>query len=123
MVQIVVVGVGAALGGISRFLVTGTLGSVVSHWPLGTFTVNVTGSFAAGLLAVLLTEQWAVDPYWRLLVLIGFLGSFTTFSTYELETLRLLEAGSLMAALANWLGSAVAGLVGVWGGTVLGRML
>lgn len=122
MRTVVGVGVAGALGALCRY----GLGSLVSErypgaFPLGTFLINVTGSFLLGLLFVLLTERAGLPPTWRTAVTVGFLGAYTTFSTFTLETLRLVEDGALGLAALNALGSLAVGLIAVWLGVSLGR--
>jgi CrcB protein len=90
-------------------------------FPAGTFIINVTGSFAIGFLLAFSTEKFQLDPALRLLLVVGFLGSYTTFSTFEYETLKLLEEGRLLMALVYVLSSVLAGLVAVWAGAAAGR--
>ena len=85
--------------------------------------MNVSGSFLLGLLVTLLGERFAVAPWVRASLTIGFLGAYTTFSTLSLESYRLLEARSYVLAGANLLGSVSTGLVALYGGVVLGRAL
>jgi CrcB protein len=121
---VVGVGVAGGLGALARY----GLGSVVADryagaFPLGTFVINVTGSFLLGLLFVLLTERAGLSPAWRTSITVGFLGAYTTFSAFSLETFRLVEDGALGAAALNVLGSVAVGLVAVWLGVALGRAL
>lgn len=90
---------------------------------MGPFVVNVTGSFVLGLVFVLMTERLSVDPALRSSLTIGFLGAYTTFSTFSFETYRLLEDGARALAFANALGSVAAGLVAVYLGVVTARAL
>ena len=118
------VAVAGALGALARY----GIGSVVSArysgaFPLGTFLINVSGSFLLGLLFAVLTEQVLLSPALRATVTVGFLGAFTTFSTFSLETFRLLEDGALGVAALNALGSLAAGLVAVWLGVSIGRAI
>lgn len=93
---------GGALGALARY---GCVNAVYLWWgrafPVGTLAVNVLGSFAAGVLYVLLLERWAAGSEWRGLLLVGFLGSFTTFSAFSVETMQLFERSAHGAALAN----------------------
>ncbi len=113
--------------------VGGALGTNARHWlsvwvrewagtrfPWGTFLINVSGSFAIGFLAISL-DRWVRTPELRLMVITGFLGGYTTFSAYSLETLLLWERGEPIRALAYLGGSALAGLAAVMLGVVLGR--
>jgi CrcB protein len=99
----------------------------MSRWtsppfPWATFTINVSGSFAIGLLTVALAH-WLPHPNVRLLVVVGFLGGYTTFSTFSFETLTLWERGELRLSLANMVGSVLAGLLAVALGVVTARGL
>jgi CrcB protein len=118
------IAVAGALGALARY---GIEGVVVRHapgaFPWGTFVVNVSGSFALGLVFTLLTERLSVDPSLRSSLTIGFLGAYTTFSTLSFESYRLLEDGATALALANMLGSVLAGLVAVYLGIVVGRIV
>jgi CrcB protein len=121
--RVAVLSVGGVLGVNARFW----LGVAINRWtssqfPWATFTINVTGSFAIGLCTALLA-RWLPHPHARLLVVVGFLGGYTTFSSYSMESLNLWEKGERTLCLAYLLGSVVAGFVAVILGTVLGRGL
>jgi len=92
-------------------------------FPYGTLTVNVTGSLAMGAVYVLLIERMDVDPLWRGALLIGLLGAFTTFSTFSIETLALLENGEPVKAIVNVLASVSICIVACWIGMVAGRQI
>ena len=116
------VAIGSALGGMSRFAV----GLLVARWwagefPLATFLVNVSGSFAIGLFYALTAERTAVPALWRLGFATGFVGAYTTFSTFEYETGRLLENGAVGWAALNVIGSVAAGFVALRLGIALAR--
>lgn len=117
-----------AIGGVAGTLSRYWLGGVISdRWPvafpLGTFAVNLTGSVLLGLVAGLSADRGLLPPQARLALGIGFCGAYTTFSTWSLETLRLMEAGSWGLAALNVAGSTVAGLAGAWLGLVLARAI
>ena len=101
------IALGGALGALSRY---GLSNWIHSLWeglvPLGTLLVNITGSFAIGAIYVLLVEKELIHPDWRSVLMVGFLGAFTTFSTFSLETVELLEKGHLAHGLGYMLGSA-----------------
>lgn len=106
------VAIGAALGANLRLLVS----TWVSEWlgadlPYGTFLVNVSGCFAIGVVMAFLMPRVEVDPVWRLLLVTGFLGGYTTFSSFAWETLRLADSGALIAALGYVLASNVVGIL------------
>ena len=92
-----------------------------SRFPLGTLVVNVTGSFLIGLLMTLLTERFQPHPNWRLLLVVGFLGGYTTFSSFEWETYSAIREGGFWMGLANLAGSVLFGYAAVWLGALLGR--
>jgi CrcB protein len=123
MRHVVLIAVGGSLGCLARFgmstMVHGFTGEV---FPYGTLLVNVTGSFLIGVLAEVFDAALIPSP-WRSLVTIGFIGGYTTFSTYTLETLNLLRDGELRLAGLNFLGNNVLGLVAVAAGLYTSRML
>jgi CrcB protein len=116
------VGAGGFLGAIARYAV-GLL--VARFWsgefPVATFLINVSGSFVLGFFMALSAERLGLDPAWRLLVATGFVGAYTTFSTFEYETHRLLEIGSTAWAVANVLASVVVGFLALRLGAALAR--
>ena len=117
------VALGGAAGSTARFAIALWAGA---RWgwtfPWGTFAVNVTGSLAIGLVMTLLLARGA-DPAYRLLLVTGFLGGYTTFSAFSFEALTLLEARRWDAAAFYVIGSVVLGLVATGLGLVLGRLL
>jgi len=118
------ISVGSVLGANARYLVGGWVTDRFgTSFPIGTLLVNVTGSFAIGLFLTLIGERLVVADWWRPLVAIGFLGSYTTFSTFSFETLALAQSGSWGLAGLNVVGSVAGCLVGVYAGTVLARAL
>jgi CrcB protein len=118
------IAVAGALGALARYGVDGLVSTrQTGAFPWGTFVVNVTGTFVLGLLFTLLTERMTLDSWLRTSITVGFLGAYTTFSTLSLESYRLLSDGALELALANTLGSVVAGLGAVYLGVVAGRLL
>ena len=120
---ILLVGAGGFLGAISRYLVDGWVSTTTGGgFPWGTLVVNLTGSFVLGLLFALSVERGVLSPALRAPVLIGFIGAYTTFSTLTLETWRLVEDGSYIAAVGNIGGSVALGLVAVVAGLAIGRL-
>src|SRR5438552_17634249 len=118
------IGVAGAAGALARYGLEGLVSQKTpTAFPWGTFAVNITGAFVVGFLFVLLTERFAVAPWLRSSLLIGLIGGYTTFSTFTLETYRLIGDGSLLAAAANGLGSLAAGLLAVYAGVVVGRAI
>jgi len=118
------IAVAGAFGALARYGLDGWISRrAPTSFPWGTFAINVTGSFLLGLAFVLMTERFRPDPWLRSAVTIGFLGAYTTFSTFSLETYRLIEDGAYGLAFANVVGSVAAGLTAVYAGVVLGRAL
>jgi CrcB protein len=122
MRQFLAVALGSALGGVGRYAV----GLLVARWwsgdfPLATFLVNVSGSFVLGFFYTLTAERLSVSPYWRLAFATGFVGAYTTFSTFEYETERLVGSGAFGWAVLNVIGSVAAGFAAVRLGISLAR--
>ncbi|GHT00349.1 hypothetical protein FACS1894139_02840 [Planctomycetales bacterium] len=121
--HLLLIALGGALGSVARFLVTRAVNSyLVPTLPLGTLVVNVAGSFVIGLWCGRF-ENFTAPPTWRLFVTVGFLGGFTTFSTYALETVQLLLTGDGKTAAINLLAQNLLGLAAAVGGIFLGRAL
>jgi fluoride exporter len=118
------VGLGGFVGANARYALGAWIIDRLGYaFPFQTLIVNVSGSIAIGLLLTVLLERLHVDPAWRLLLIVGFLGGYTTFSSYTFEALALVEAGRWPAALLYVLASNGLGLVAVWVGILLGRAL
>ena len=117
------VGLGGLLGANARYVMARFVGSAVeTRFPLGTFLINVSGSFLLGLLGAVLVQKSVPNAdALRLALGVGFLGAFTTFSTFEYETLALLDDGSWLTALANVFLSLFVGLAAVRLGIVAGK--
>lgn len=116
------VAAGGALGAVLRYYLGGTaLGRAAAPFPTATFVINVTGSFVLGLFLTLATERFHVSTHLRLAIAVGFVGAYTTFSTFEYETAKLIEDGDVTRALLNVLLSFVAGLLAVWLGIFAAR--
>jgi CrcB protein len=117
------VGIGGFLGANARFVLARWIGLAVdTRFPLGTFAVNVSGSFALGLLGTLVAERVVPNSdAARFAIGVGFLGAFTTFSTFELETHALFEDGSWLSGLTNIFLSLFAGLIAVRAGLVAAK--
>jgi CrcB protein len=118
------VAAGGAFGAILRYYLGGTvLGRWAAPFPLATFVINVSGSFFIGFFLTLTAERFQVDPLIRLALAVGFVGAFTTFSTFEYETARLFEDGVRIYALLNIALSVVVGFAAVWGGIFSARLI
>jgi CrcB protein len=113
---------GGATGALFRYAMSNWVHAALGRdFPWGTLVVNISGSLAMGFLYVLLFERTDADALWRAGLLIGFLGAFTTFSSFSIETLTLIEAGGHLRAAANILFSVALCLGGCWLGMVIGR--
>ena len=123
MTDVLWIGVGGFAGAIARYWLSGLIAAHAGVvFPFGTFAINLSGSFALGLLLGLF-EQQAIAPVTRLALGTGFLGAYTTFSTFTYETIRLVEEGSILLATLNVVASVVLGLGAVLAGVVAGRAL
>lgn len=115
--------IGGAAGAIARYYLQGWVVDVVGPAPWGTFVVNVVGAFLLGFFLTLTEERFLVPSMYRTFIAIGFLGSFTTFSTLMWESQQLLSVGDAPAALVNLVGSVLAGLGAVYAGVAAGRLV
>ncbi len=123
MKYLVFIALGGAGGAVSRYLLANWVHSLwEGHWPLGTLLVNVIGSAAIGVLFVLL-EKSLIHPDWRGVLMVGFLGAFTTFSTFSLETISLWEAGQVGHAIGYMLASAVLCVLAAGAGIYSARLV
>jgi CrcB protein len=118
------IGIGGFLGANARYIIAGWVGRTLGlNFPYGTFLINVSGSFFLGLLMGLLYHRPFDFLYHRLFFAVGFLGAYTTFSTFSYETLRLAQDGHLAAVLLYSVGSVLLGIVAVFLGFVCGEFL
>lgn len=123
MRYLLVAGFGA-LGATARYAVDGWVSNVSrGQFPWGTLLINVVGSFLLGVLVQLTTDRMLPHPYWRVALGIGFLGAFTTFSTYAYESVRLADGAAWALAAANVVAMTVLGLVAAFGGIAVGRAI
>lgn len=107
-----VIGAGGFLGAIARYMVSVWISQRWGRgFPLGTFLINVSGSFLIGLLMTLMSDRFTENPQWRTFLVIGFLGAYTTFSTFEYETGALVRDGEWLYASLNVIGSVLAGFI------------
>jgi CrcB protein len=122
--QVMMIAAGGAVGAVLRFAVSNSIYRLVGRdFPYGTLTVNVLGSLLMGLLFILLVERQVASAEWRAALLVGLLGAFTTFSTFSLETMALLEDGELSRALLNIVVSVLLCLAATWLGMGIGRQI
>ncbi|HVG21642.1 MAG TPA: fluoride efflux transporter CrcB [Blastocatellia bacterium] len=123
MGRYIAVALGGALGAMARYWVSIVVEErFATRFPLATLIINVTGSFILGFFLTLVTERASIHPNWRLAVAVGFVGAYTTFSTFEYETFKLLETGSGVGGLMNVIVSLALGFLAVWGGIVAARV-
>ncbi len=120
MDRYLVVLAGAGFGGLARY----AAGSWImlkygGRFPLGTLFINISGSFLIGVLMTLLTERLNPHPNWRLFLVVGFLGGYTTFSSFEYEIFQSVRDGARWMAMLYLTGSVALGYLGVWMGALL----
>lgn len=121
--KISAVAFGGAFGAVARYLINiSPLATVFQNFPLPTFVINISGSFLIGFLLILLTDRFDVSEAIRMAVMVGFLGAFTTFSTFEMEIYGLSSEREYATALLYLLLSVVGGFVAVIAGVRLARL-
>ena len=124
MNQLLAIALGGSVGAVLRYLVTvWSRNSWGLAFPYGTLLVNVIGSFLLGFLVIILTQKFATPIWLRQLLFVGVLGAFTTFSTFSLETVELLQAGKEWIALKNMAYNLFGSVLAAAAGLTLGKML
>jgi len=123
LIRYILVLAGGAVGCLARFVVgTAIIARLGGRFPYGTVFINITGSFLIGFAMTFLTERSYLSPNWRFLIVVGFLGGYTTFSSFQWETLNLMKDGSRWLGFLNGFGSLLVGYAAVWlGAIVAGR--
>jgi fluoride exporter len=122
MIRYLLVMIGGGMGSLTRYVAASAImGRFGGRFPLGTLAINVTGSFLIGFLMTVLSERFHFDPRWRLLLVVGFLGGYTTFSSFEWETYSAVRDGGLRIGALNIVASVMLGYMAVWLGAVMAR--
>lgn len=118
------IALGGATGAVLRFVSQAMVYQVVGHsFPSGTLFVNVVGSFLMGLFTVILVEKFQLGAEWHMAIIVGLLGSFTTFSTFSIETLTLFEQGDMLKAFSNIILSVFLCIGAVWVGAYFAKQV
>jgi CrcB protein len=122
LIRYLLVVIGGGTGALARYVAASAIMTRFGgKFPLGTLVINVTGSFLIGFLMTILTERFKLDPNWRLLLVVGFLGGYTTFSSFEWETYSSVRDGGLWTGMLNVVSSVMLGYVAVTLGSVLAQ--
>jgi CrcB protein len=115
---------GGALGSIARYWVGSIIGGRMgTRFPYGTFVINITACIIIGFSLTYLSKRVELNPAWRYLIPVGFIGAYSTFSTYEWETLSTLRSGAFALAALYAIGSLILGLTATWCGALLADMI
>lgn len=118
------IALGGALGSVARYWVGSTIGNRMGfRFPYGTLIVNITACLIIGFSLTWLGRRADLSPAWRFLIPVGFVGAYSTFSTYEWETLSELRSGAFLLAALYAGGSLILGLIATWGGSALADIL
>jgi fluoride exporter len=124
MLGALLVALGGGIGSVTRYLVSGWFASRFGPaFPYGTFVINITGSFIIGVFLAFAQQRVSLSPYWRLFFAVGFVGGYTTFSTFEYESVRLLQEGEMLLGALYLVGSVVTGAVGAVSGIAVGSWI
>jgi len=124
VLEVLFVALGGAIGSVARYLLGGWFAARFgAAFPYGTFVINVTGSFIIGLFLAYAQDRVSLSPYWRLFFAVGFVGGYTTFSTFEYESVRLFQDGEMLLGALYLMGSVVTGGVAAIAGIALGSYI
>tara|TARA_B100001996_G_scaffold119754_1_gene90652 strand:- start:439 stop:813 length:375 start_codon:yes stop_codon:yes gene_type:complete len=124
MMNLLAIAIGGATGSLCRYGMSNTIYFLLGRgFPYGTLAVNILGSIIMGIAYVLMIEKVEVSPEWRMGIIVGLLGAFTTFSTFSIETLDLLKAGENLKAGLNVFLSVTLCISGCWIGMFLARQI
>jgi fluoride exporter len=120
--DILVISIGAIFGANARWVISRYLAKVIDpFFPYGTLVINVSGSFIVGFFIIWATERTLLDPRWRLLIVVGFCGAFTTFSSFAFETMAYFEQGQWILMATNFVSNNLLCLLAALGGMALAR--
>jgi len=118
------IALGGAIGSMARYWVGSTIANRMgTKFPYGTVVINITACIIIGFSLTFLAKRAGLNPAWRFLVPIGFIGAYSTFSTYEWETLSTIRTGAFLLAALYAVSSLVVGLAAVWGGSVIAEII
>ena len=118
------VAIGGALGRVARYLVSGWIADRLGvAFPYGTLVINLTASFVVGFFLAFAQDRAGLSPYWRLFIAVGFIGGYSTFSTYEYESIRLLQDGEMLLAAIYLVGSMAGGAIATITGITVGSLI
>jgi len=124
VLEVLFVALGGAIGSVARYLLGGWFAARFgAAFPYGTFVINVTGSFIIGLFLAYAQDRVSLSPYWRLFFAVGFVGGYTTFSTFEYESVRLFQDGEMLLGALYLMGSVVTGGIAAIAGIALGSYI
>ena len=124
MQKYLLIALGGALGSVARYWVGSTMaGRMGTRFPFGTFVINLTACIIIGFSLTYLGKRTGMDPAWRFLIAVGFIGAYSTFSTFEWETLSTLRSGAFALASLYAVGSLILGLIATWCGAALAEAI
>ena len=116
------VALGGALGSLARFWIGSAIGSRMgTRFPYGTFVINMSACIIIGFILTLMGSRTEVNPAWRFFIAIGFVGAYSTFSTFEWEIFSTMRGGAFLAGASYMVLSLILGLAGVWGGVLIAK--
>jgi fluoride exporter len=124
VVAVLLVAIGGALGSVARYLVSGWIADRLGvAFPYGTLVINLTASFVIGFFLAFAQDRAGLSPHWRLFIAVGFIGGYSTFSTYEYESIRLLQDGEMLLAAIYLVGSVAGGAIATITGITVGSLI
>lgn len=122
--QVVLVAIGGAIGAAARYIISNWAANKMgTAFPYGTMVVNIGGCFIIGLFMTLATDRYIIQSHWRMLIAVGFLGGFTTFSSFSYETVMLMRNTGLFFGIENIFVNLIFGMAATWAGILIARQL